>query len=433
MADLTNKYIYETYPSIVGIGDKGSEGLTNALKPLTDGVGDEMPIEVSRTAVNITAPNTTVVQLNIAGYGEVIDSNGNWTGTGGIGAQGAQGATGAQGDTGATGAQGDIGATGAQGDIGATGAQGAEGAQGATGAQGDTGATGAQGDIGATGAQGAEGAQGATGAQGDAGATGAQGDIGATGAQGDAAPAGLVNGIGTNSLKQDDSLTTNPAEADGINSIAIGNGAIAKNDFTISIGSGKANSGGNVIILGDAIGSNAGDPFASNLIAIGLNYATELAFRGDSVSIGNNVYPSFEGVYIGNNARHNTGGALKGVAIGLNAQTTANNATSLGANTNVTADGATALGNGVTAALVDTVSVKELETQTPNGGITLKSTDLTTAKLTLTDDNVLAIGGANIPANDSATVNVVNRFWSGSAAEYSALGTYDANTIYFVV
>jgi hypothetical protein len=124
-----------------------------------------------------------------------------------------------------------------------------------------------------------------------------------------------------------------------------------------------------------------------------------------------------------------------GIAIGTGASVPSGQtgSISIGRNTSVSATGAIALGDGITAAIVDTVSIKELETQTPNGGITLKSTDLTTAKLTLTDTDVLAIGGTNIPANDSATEAVINRIWSGSAAEYTALGTYDANTIYFVV
>jgi hypothetical protein len=197
MADLTNKYIYETYPSVVGIGDKGSEGVTGTLKPLTDGLGVHMPVEVSLDEVNITADQTTTVQLNIAGYGEVIDSSGNWTGGGGTtGAQGAQGATGAQGlagAQGAIGAQGSIGAQGAQGIagaqgaagfVGSNGAQGAAGAQGSAGAQGITGAQGSAGFVGSNGAQGAQGVEGAQGLQGVKGDTGAQGTAGVEGAQG---------------------------------------------------------------------------------------------------------------------------------------------------------------------------------------------------------------------------------------------------------
>ena len=43
-----------------------------------------------------------------------------------------------------------------------------------------------------------------------------------------------------------------------------------------------------------------------------------------------------------------------------------------------------------------------------------------------TDGNVL-------PANDSATPTIVNRFWSGTQAQYDELGTYDANTLYYIV
>ena len=333
MADLTNRYIYETYPSVVGIGAQGSEGLTNSLKPLTDGVGDEMPIEVSRTEVNITAANTTTVQLNIAGYGEVIDSNGNWLGGGGgIGAQGAQGATGAQGAIGAkgnTGAQGNAGTNGAQGAQGAIGAQGIAGAKGNTGAQGTAGVNGAQGAVGAQGnagtngaqgAQGIAGAQGATGtgaqgAQGDAGPTGAQGNPGATGAQGSAAPAGLINGTGTNSLISAPGLTTNPALA-GNDSISLGNGANASNP--------------NSIAIGKVSNTNVGaDPYVA-IVPDGV----DITFREKSVVIGTSSYPSYEGVAIGYDARHTGGGYYKTVVIGNTMRTQGSNDIAIGYNSN---------------------------------------------------------------------------------------------------
>jgi len=66
-------------------------------------------------------------------------------------------------------------------------------------------------------------------------------------------------------------------------------------------------------------------------------------------------------------------------------------------------------------------------------GITLKSADTTEELLTLTDSDLLSIGGDTIPANDTATPTLVNRFWSGTQAQYDALGAYDASTIYYIV
>ena len=50
----------------------------------------------------------------------------------------------------------------------------------------------------------------------------------------------------------------------------------------------------------------------------------------------------------------------------------------------------------------------------------------------VTNGNVTTDGNVR-PANDSATPTVVNRFWSGTQAEYDGLSVYDANTIYYIV
>ena len=55
MANLTDKKIFQTYKSIIGIGTSGTAGVSGTLQPLTDGLGVELPIEVSETDVKITA------------------------------------------------------------------------------------------------------------------------------------------------------------------------------------------------------------------------------------------------------------------------------------------------------------------------------------------------------------------------------------------
>ena len=174
------------------------------------------------------------------------------------------------------------------------------------------------------------------------------------------------------------------AEATGVKSIAIGS-AQASGTKSISIGTGIA--AASMVLIGDATGASNAD----NTIAIGLSYPTDLAFRGQSVSVGNAIYPSEYGVYIGHTARHNTGGALRSIGIGYNAQTTAAEAISIGANTNTTADGAVALGTGITAARANTVSIKELELQTVGGGIFMKSPDGTVYKLTVANGGTLTV------------------------------------------
>ena len=90
---------------------------------------------------------------------EVIDSDGNWVGLGGV--------------VGPTGPQGPVGPTGPAGPPGPDGAAGADGADGAQGPTGPQGPSGAQGP---TGPQGSAGAQGPTGPQGPVGPAGPQGD-----------------------------------------------------------------------------------------------------------------------------------------------------------------------------------------------------------------------------------------------------------------
>ncbi len=151
--------------------------------------------------------------VSIAGFGEVIDKDGNWVGPatglqGPAGAEGAVGPTGPGGPAGANGAAGPTGPAGAQGPAGPVGPQGIQGIQGPAGAQGiqgtigPIGPQGVQGPVGAAGPMGPAGALGPTGPAGATGATGATGAVGpmgpagATGAQGPAGPAGIQGPAG---------------------------------------------------------------------------------------------------------------------------------------------------------------------------------------------------------------------------------------------
>ena len=142
MANLFNKYIYETYKSIIGIGDSGTSGLGANLEPLTDGEGKHLPIEVSETEVNLTAP-TTVPNLFIEGYGEVIDSQGYWIGEGGGGGGG--GTSGTSGTSGLTGTSGTSGINGTMGTSGTSGRNGFAGLNGSNGSSGTAGTSGTSG------------------------------------------------------------------------------------------------------------------------------------------------------------------------------------------------------------------------------------------------------------------------------------------------
>ena len=169
---LENKYIYETYKGLIKTED--NLPIDGTLKVLTDGEGNPLPIEVSDTVVRFTG-NTVQQNVNIDGYGEVVNQDGEWVGEGGIGTQGPQGPIGPQGNIGSQGFQGIQGPIGTQGFQGAQGINGVDGAQGFQGAQGTNGIDGTQGFQGAQGINGVDGAQGFKGAQ---GIQGPQGDVG---------------------------------------------------------------------------------------------------------------------------------------------------------------------------------------------------------------------------------------------------------------
>jgi hypothetical protein len=220
MSSLENKAINETYEGLIKTID--NEALGSVKKQLTDGVGNNLNIEVSTSEIafsgDIDFTDATVIGLVLPdgpqGFQGAVGPQGFQGATGSQGRQGPigltgnQGATGAQGNQGPAGSNGSVGAQGFQGPAGSNGSVGAQGFQGPIGAQGSTGAqgnqgpagsnglTGAQGFQGPIGNQGLTGAQGSTGAQGfqgpigNQGATGAQGLQGATGAQGNQGPAG---------------------------------------------------------------------------------------------------------------------------------------------------------------------------------------------------------------------------------------------------
>ena len=156
MADLKNKYIYETYKSIVGLGTSGTSGIDGTMQPLTDGDGHELPIKVSETEVELES--TTVKSLSISGYGQVIDENGYWTGEGGGG--GGTGTSGTSGTSGLTGTSGTSGKNGSSGTSGTSGRNGYNGLNGTNGSSGTSGIDGAQGPSGTSGTSGVDGAPG---------------------------------------------------------------------------------------------------------------------------------------------------------------------------------------------------------------------------------------------------------------------------------
>tara|TARA_B110000879_G_scaffold200845_1_gene275248 strand:+ start:2559 stop:3491 length:933 start_codon:yes stop_codon:yes gene_type:complete len=247
---------------------------------------------------------------------------------------------------------------------------------------------------------------------------------------------GLVPGTGSNSMKSANALTSSPADAAGNKSIAIGSGATAQSD-SIAIGDGCVAQNGPAIAIGrnstadgsvaTAMGNSAnvnGDQSiglsgevlsinGSRNIAIGRQVTIN---GGNSLAIGNYAKVtggssfSFTSCSIQVNDQKATNAmmmvpgqygcttnALAQDSIVLGPATSqlerASNpgSISIGLNTQSTADNAVALGSNVVAAKASTVSVTELETQLAGGGITMKSPNGTEYKLTVSDAGALII------------------------------------------
>jgi len=195
---------------------------------------------------------------------------------------------------------------------------------------------------GTTGAQGAIGPQGPSG--GEKGATGAQG------AAGSAAPAGLVNGTGTSSLKNADALVATPVTAAGLNAISLGTALLNYADYTVMIGSGSDNSDSartKSIVIGTNLRS------AQNAIVIG-NDST-LSYAADSVvQIGNGLRtPGNYCINLGtNNAVSVLGGGTDSIVLGRGNTTSSPKSYAIGLNNTIGsgADATVFIGEGHTGA-----------------------------------------------------------------------------------
>ena len=394
MANLFNKYIYETYKSIIGIGDSGTSGLGANLEPLTDGDGKHLPIKVSDTEVNLTAP-TTVPNLFIEGYGEVIDSNGYWTGEGGGG-----------GGTGTSGTSGTSGLTGSSGTSGINGTMGTSGTSGRNGYAGLNGSAGTSGTSGIDGAVGTSGVNGTSGTSGIDGAPGTQNLIidNPNTSVGTILPGGVYSGVVNLSpngagVYQPDNATNSFAMGyygacfnDAIyighygqatnNSVVVGHNSFSDASQTSIIGNGNscyANSDGSVIYGTDnQVGEFVTGEGSNNNVLIGSfnsiygNRHILLGGGGSTLAGNDNILAGYfslingiKNILIGpGDAAGNEGSIITGdqnTLFGFRSAITANKAISIGNNNNVTAQGAAAIGNNLNAATEDTLTVHKLQ------------------------------------------------------------------------
>jgi trimeric autotransporter adhesin len=201
------------------------------------------------------------------------------------------------------------------------------------------------------------------------------------------AEAGLVNGTATDSLKQADTLTTSPAVSSGDQAIALGNGARASGPQAVALGDGAE---------------------ATNVGAAAVGQYAEASGLYSS-AWGRTAYARVEG----------------SVAFGQQA----------GVPNDLNLAGAVAMGRGVVAVDGDTTHVRALYIVAPDGGtggngMTLLSPNGTEATVTLADEGNLKVDTNPVPL--STGPNAIGGIWSGTQAQYDALGTYSATTLYFI-
>ena len=247
---------------------------------------------------------------------------------------------------------------------------------------------------------------------------------------------GLVAGTGSQSMKSANALTTAPADAAGnksiaigagttaqSDSIAIGDGCVAQNGPAISIGRNSFASGSVTTAMGNSANVNGDQSIGlsgevlsinasrsvgvgrqvtingGNSLAIGnyakVNGSASFSFTSCNVQVNDQaasdammMVPGQNGCTTNANAQHSI---VLGSATSQLERASNTGSISIGLNTQSTADNAVALGSNVVAAKASTVSVTELETQLAGGGITMKSPNGTEYKLTVSDAGALII------------------------------------------
>ena len=199
MAGLNGQTVQSTYESLVKTLDNAPVGVSTRTQ-LSDGEGNSLPIEISQTDVALTNPT---LQLG-GGVSGIVGDNGNDQ----FIYQGNHDFSGAT----------VIGLS-----SGTSGSSGIDGTSGTDGSSGSSGTNGSSGTDGSSGTNGSSGTDGTSGSSGSSGTSAAGGG-------------GLVNGTGTNSLRNADDLVATPAQANGNSGVALGNGAKANGGESVAIG-----------------------------------------------------------------------------------------------------------------------------------------------------------------------------------------------------
>jgi len=252
MGQLNNLYVSSSYQGLLKMTDS-TNGLTNTLQTVQTGDGDNSPLQMSLTEVNISGSfsvngiiitgatsgtsgtsgqngssgtsgtsgssgssgtgfnylgswdNTVSYNTNdvITYNGQTYVSlqNGNlnkqpsvqpawWTVFSAAGSSGTSGTSGTSGSSGSSGTSGSSGSSGTSGSSGSSGTSGSSGSNGSSGTSGSSGSSGTSGSNGSSGSSGTSGSSGSSGTSGTSGSSGTSGTSGGTGSSGTSGTSG---------------------------------------------------------------------------------------------------------------------------------------------------------------------------------------------------------------------------------------------------
>jgi hypothetical protein len=241
MGQLNNLFVSSSYQGLLKMTNSAN-GLTSTLQTVQTGDGDNSPLQMSFTQVNISG-SFTVNGASINGSsgtsgtsGRGFIYEGNWTGTTtyqiddvvffnsnsyvaiadntnkipsiepafwGLFAQ--AGSNGTSGSNGSSGTSGSNGSSGTSGSSGSNGSSGTSGSSGSDGSSGTSGSSGSSGTAGSSGTSGSDGSSGTSGSNGSSGTSGSDGLVGSNGSSGTSGTSGTDGSSGTSGITPDTS------------------------------------------------------------------------------------------------------------------------------------------------------------------------------------------------------------------------------------
>jgi hypothetical protein len=243
MSQLNNLFVSSSYQGLLKLTDS-TNGLTNTLQYVQDGSGNNGPLQMSLTAINLTG---SIFINNIPVTGTTSGTSGTSGSSGSSGSDGTSGTSGSSGNgfsvkgtwtgtttyvindvvlyggtsyvsiqngnlnkqpsiqpawwtvfsaAGTSGSSGTSGTSGSNGTNGSSGTSGSNGTNGTSGSNGTNGSSGSSGSNGTDGSSGTSGSNGTDGSSGTSGSNGTDGSSGSNGTNGSSGTSGLTDKTG---------------------------------------------------------------------------------------------------------------------------------------------------------------------------------------------------------------------------------------------